>query len=167
MECRFREEKRIALLTTPIVSEGTLYYAPPGRLLRRVTAPSPQVVLIDGGQLRMRDGTRVETIDLDAQPVVRGFVDTFALLLAGDRAGLERQHRIAYTPGANGWTLVLVPRAAPLGRFLREIRFEGNDTTIVRMVMTEQNGDVTSTTFHEVNVRRRYAPDEAARLFTL
>ncbi|AKF11330.1 Putative transmembrane protein [Sandaracinus amylolyticus] len=168
MELRFREEKRIALLSVPAISEGTVHYMRPGRLARRTTSPSPQVVLIDGDELRMSEGGRVERIDLAAQPVVRSFVDTFSELLRGDRAALERVYRVQFTPreGAN-WTLTLAPRASPLDRFLREIRFEGEGTSLRTMVMTEVSGDVTTTTFSDVNTRRRYTAAEAARVFSL
>ena len=33
LEARFREEKRIALLVLPLVSEGTIHFAPPARLV--------------------------------------------------------------------------------------------------------------------------------------
>ena len=168
MELRFREEKRIALLTTPAISEGTVHYLRPGRLVRRITSPSEQVVLIDGDELRMREGGRTERIDLAAQPVVRSFVDTFSELLRGDRAALERVYRVQFTPREGGaWTLTLAPRSAPLDRFLREIRFEGEGTSLRTMVMTEVSGDVTTTTFHDVNTRRRFSADEARRIFSV
>jgi outer membrane lipoprotein-sorting protein len=169
LECRFREEKRIALLTTPIVSEGTVHYARPGRLARRITAPAPQIVLVEGDSLRMSAGGRVESIDLAAQPVVRSFVDTFGQLLTGDRAALERSYRVELSPAPTGagWTMVLRPRGAPLDRFLREIRFEGEGTSLGRMVMTEVSGDVTTTTFSEVDVGRRFTEAERARIFSL
>ena len=168
MECHFREEKRIALLTTPIVSEGTVHYARPGRLVRRITRPSPQTVLIDAGRLQMSEGGRVETIDLAAQPVVRSFVDTFTLLFGGDRAALERIYRVTHSAGdGTRWTIVLTPRASPLDRFLREIRFEGDGTSLRSMVMTEVSGDVTTTTFTDVDTTRRYTAEESARIFSL
>ncbi|MDQ3031994.1 MAG: outer membrane lipoprotein carrier protein LolA [Myxococcota bacterium] len=168
MELRFREEKRIALLRMPAISEGTVHYARPGRLVRRITRPNAQIVLIDGDELRMREGGRTERIDLAAQPVVRSFVDTFSQLLGGDRAALERAYRVQYTPGEGArWTLVLTPSSAPLDRFLREIRFEGEATTLRTMLMTETSGDTTTTTFSNVDTTRRYTPAESARLFTL
>jgi len=168
MECRFHEEKQIALLFTPIVTEGTLHYARPGRLARRTTSPAGQVVLVDGDTLRMRDGEHVETIDLGAQPVVRAFVDTFARLLDGDRAALERSYRLDFAAGQGArWTLTLVPRAAPLDRFLREMRFEGEGSALSRMVMTEVSGDVTTTSFTAVDTARRYGAGETARIFTV
>lgn len=168
MELRFREEKRIALLTTPAISEGTVHYMRPGRLVRRITSPSAQVVLIEGDELRMSEGRRTERIDLAAQPVVRSFVDTFSELLRGDRAALERVYRVRFVPAEGGsWTLTLTPRSSPLDRFLREIRFEGEGTSLRSMVMTEVSGDVTTTTFRDVNTRRRYSADEASRIFSL
>lgn len=169
LECRFHEEKQIALLTMPITSEGTVHYARPSRLVRRITSPSPQIVLVDAGRLQMSEGGRVETIDLASQPVVRSFVETFARLLAGDRAALEATYAMEYAPSSSGstWTLTLRPRSAPLDRFLREIRFEGDGTSLRRMVMSEVSGDVTTTTFSDVVTNRRYSTDEAARIFSL
>jgi outer membrane lipoprotein-sorting protein len=170
MRCRFREEKRIALLSAPVVSEGTLDYAAPGWLARRVTRPAPQLVLIGDGQLRMRDASgHVETLDLAAQPVVRSFVDTFSLLFSGSRAALERTYRVQYAPdaGGTGWTLTLTPKVAPLDRFLAEIRVEGEATTLRRMVMREVSSDVTTTTFEDVDVAHRFSDAERARVFSL
>ena len=53
---RFREEKRIALLVDPLVSEGTLHFVPPERLAKHVLQPAKSSVLIDGGVLRFRRG---------------------------------------------------------------------------------------------------------------
>lgn len=168
MELHFREEKRIALMRVPSISEGTLHYARPGRLVRRVTSPSPTVVLIDGDELRMSEGGRIERIDLSSQPLVRSFVDTFSQLLAGDRALLERTYHVAYAPreGAR-WTMTLTPKSAPLDRFLREIRFEGQGTALERMVMSEANGDLTTTVFSSVDTTRRFSAEESSRIFSL
>ena len=173
LRCRYREEKRIALLSSPVVSEGTIDYArgasgaSSARMARRTTRPSPQVVLIDQGTLRMSDGHTTSRIDLASQPVVRSFVDSFLTLLVGDRAALERTYTLTVEPAEGGWALVLRPRGAPLTTFLREIRFEGRGESLTRMVMTEVSGDVTTTTFSDVDAAHRYAADEAARAFSL
>jgi hypothetical protein len=173
LRCRYREERRIALLSSPVVSEGTIDYArgdsgaASARMARRTTRPSAQVVLIDRGELRMSDGRTTSRIDLAGQPVVRSFVDSFLQLLVGDRASLERTYALSVEAAAGGWALVLRPRGAPLSGFLREIRFEGRGDALARMVMTEVSGDVTTTTFSEVDPGRRYGAEEAARAFSL
>lgn len=172
LECRFHEEKRIALLSMPIVSDGTIHYVRPGRLARRVSTPSPQIVLIEGSTLRMSDGAHDESIDLTSQPVVRSFVDSIVELLAGDRTALERSYLISMeawgsSAGGTGWRVTMRPRAEPLSTLLASVVFEGSGTTLVRMVMTETSGDVTTTTFSEVDAARHYTPADIERLFSL
>ncbi|MFO0711648.1 MAG: LolA-related protein [Sandaracinus sp.] len=172
LHCAYREEKRIALLSSPVLSEGTIDFvrgsgsAAP-RMARRTSRPSAQVVLIDRGELRMSDGHTTTRIDLASQPVVRSFVDSFLQLLVGDRAALERTYTLSVENGASGWTLVLRPRSAPLDTFVREIRFEGQGDALTRMVMTEVSGDVTTTTFSGVDANHHFASAESARIFSL
>ena len=173
LHCAYREEKRIALLSSPVVTEGVIDYARGAstaahRMARRTRAPRRDVVLIDAGELRMSDGRTTQRIDLASQPVVRSFVDSFLQLLVGDRAALERTYTLSLEPLADGqWALVMRPRAAPLTTFLREIRFEGRGDTLTRMVMTEISGDVTTTTFSDVDAAHRYTSAEAATVFSL
>ena len=167
LECRFHEENRIALLSMPIVSDGTIHYVRPGRLARRVSTPSPQVILIEGSSLRMSEGGHDESIDLASQPVVRSFVDSIVQLLAGDRAALERSYVISMDGAPGGWRVTMRPRASPLSELLTSVVFEGSGTSLARMVMTEVSGDVTTTTFSDVDAARRYSPAEVSRLFSL
>jgi outer membrane lipoprotein-sorting protein len=168
LECHFREEKRIALLSSPIVTEGTIHYVRPGRLARRATSPSTQVLLIDGTSLRMWDGSREERIDLSSQPVVQSFLDSIVALLNGDRAALERSYTLSMSREAENFMLVLTPRSSPLSEFVGTIRFTLTTSyDLVRMDMTEVSGDTSSTSFTSVDAARRYSAAELSRFFSL
>ena len=160
----FHEVRQIALLSSPIVSDGAIAYARPGRLARR---GGSQVVLIDGSTLRMSDGGREERIDLASQPIVRSFVDAFLQFLAGDRPGLARSHTLSFALDGDGWTLTLRPRSAPLTEFLRDVVFRGSGDDLLSMTMTEVSGDVTTTTFSDVDDHHQFTAAEAARTFAL
>lgn len=164
-EARFVEEKRIALLAVPVRSEGHIWFAPPGRLMRRVERPDPSAALIADGRLRMRQGERIEELTIDENPVLRGFIDSFRAVLAGDRAALERFYEATYTPSAESWELILRPRGGALARFLREIRLQGTGVVIREMRMTEVSGDETRTTFSDVDTQRRFSSSELRRIF--
>ncbi|HEY8427297.1 MAG TPA: outer membrane lipoprotein carrier protein LolA [Sandaracinaceae bacterium] len=167
-EARFVEEKRIALLAVPVRSEGRIWFAPPGRLMRRVERPDPSAALIADGRLRMRQGERTEEISVEGNAVLRGFVDSFRAVLAGDRAALSRFYRAEYAPAPDGsWQLTLRPRDEALSRFVREIRLRGRGVTIVEMHMIEANGDETRTTFSDVDTARRFSDAEARRIFRI
>lgn len=169
LSARFREEKRIALLAAPLVSEGTIDYAPPGRMVRRTTSPSPSTALIDGARLRFRDASGEQELDLGAMPAVRQFVDSLLAVVAGDRAALERAYvmdlRVPDVARPERWTLTLRPRAPALQRFVREVALAGEGVALATMVIREANGDESATTFSDVNPTRRYAADEVPRVF--
>ncbi len=170
LSARFREEKRVALLAAPLVSEGTIHFAPPGRLARHTTSPSPTTVLIDGAQLRFFDGRQTTAIDMNATPVVRQFVDSFLALVAGDGAALARGYAMELQVDAahpEAWTLTLRPRTPAVQRVFRDIVLRGTGVTLASMVMRETSGDETTTTFREVDAGRRYSAEEAARVFRI
>lgn len=171
LSARFHEEKRIQLLVAPLVSEGTLDYAPPSRMVRRTTSPAPSTALIDGAQLRFSDGSGQQSLDMNAMPVVRQFVDSLVAVVAGDRAALERAYAMDFrVPDAaqpERWTLTLRPRAPALQRVFREVALRGDGVALSAMTVRETNGDETETTFRDVNPARRYTAEERSRVFRL
>jgi len=167
LTARFTETKRIALLAAPLESEGVVHFAPPDRLLRRVTSPSPSAILLSGRHLTMVSNGDREELDLAEQPVVEGFVDTFRHVLAGDREALERTYRIHLEGDFDDWRLTLRPRDEILRRFLRVMELRGSGGTIASMRMVEQNGDETLTEFHDVRTDRSWSAEEAERVFSL
>jgi outer membrane lipoprotein-sorting protein len=174
LSARFREEKHIALLAAPLVSEGTVHYAPPGRLARHTLVPSASSVVLDGTTLRFGDGTSSYAIDTSTSPVVRAFVDSFLAVLAGDRGRLDRNFLVEFrnTPAPAGkldrsWEIVLTPRDPSLTRIIREIRLAGSGVVVEKIRIREASGDESVTTFSEVDPARTYSPAEADRVFRL
>jgi hypothetical protein len=173
LSAKFREEKRMALLAAPLVNEGTLYFAPKGRLARHITAPAPATVLIDEGSLRYADAGGSETLTLDQNPVLRLFVDSFVKIFAGDREALARMYTmdlVGLPAGADGvprWSLRLRPRVAPMTQVIERIDIEGHDVVLETMRIVEIGGDETITTFSEVDAQRRFTAQELAALFSL
>lgn len=167
---RYREEKHIALLAEPLVSEGTVHYAPPRRIARHARTPSPSSVVFDGAVLRFGDAAGEQRIDVGANPVVRAFVETFLDVLAGDRAALERTFVVDFHAGdaahpGQKWDLSLVPRARALLGVLSEVRFAGDGIVVTQMKIREASGDEGITTFSDVDTAHVYSPAEAARVF--
>ncbi len=168
LSARFVEEKTIALLAAPIRSEGEVHFAAPGTLMRRVTAPTASAALIERGRLTMLANGRRQEIDLTSNAVVGGFVSSFADVLAGDRVALERTYRVDYSRLASGdWKLTLRPRGAPLNQFLSEMEMVGRGRGVSSMRMLEVSGDVTVTTFQDVQLDRRFSDEERRRIFGL
>jgi outer membrane lipoprotein carrier protein len=168
MRTRFREEKRIALLKKPLVSEGTIQFSRPGLLLRTAEKPERVSVLLDQSNLRMADPSGTHTIALAENPMVRSFVLTFVHVLSGDRAALEQQYALQFeeVPGA-GWRLTLSPKAADLARIVKRAVIEGKGIDVARMTLEEGSGDSTVLTFHDTDLNVHYDAAERARIFRL
>ena len=84
---RFREDKHITLLQQPLVSEGSIYFAPPARFARQTEKPIESTLIIDGNQLQFGGADGQESMNLGANPVASLFADSFVMLLSGNRAG--------------------------------------------------------------------------------
>jgi outer membrane lipoprotein-sorting protein len=165
LKAHFREVKKLTLLKAPLISEGTLYFAPPDRLARQTTSPAPSRLVVDGRQVSFVDAEGTQSIPLEGNPVVRLFVDAFLKVLAGDRAALERIFAIDLRASARGWVMTLSPRLAPMTDVIERVVFEGRGGLVDRLVIREQGGDETVTTFSAVDVGRRYTAEEKARIF--
>lgn len=168
---RYREEKHIALLQQPLVNEGTIHFAPPGRLARHTTKPLASSLVIDDNKVTFGGAEGSESLDLGTNPVARAFVDSFVMLLAGNRAGLERYFTIKFEsvhgPKAapDAWHLTLIPRTTPMDKVIKEMTVDGHGLVIKEMVVRESSGDFTSTAFSDVDTNHKYDAAEQARIF--
>jgi Outer membrane lipoprotein carrier protein LolA-like len=168
MEAHFREEKRIALLRVPLISEGQLYFLAPDRLARHVTSPSHSTLVVTSTSVLFQDSAhRTEEVSLDQNPVVRLFVDSFLKILAGDALALRRIYDMTVTSVPGGaWILRLKPAAPPLSRLIDEIDLSGRGPIMDRLRVLEVGGDETVTRFTAVDIHRRFGAEEERRLFT-
>ncbi|HEY2904145.1 MAG TPA: outer membrane lipoprotein carrier protein LolA [Polyangia bacterium] len=171
LSAHFREEKHLALLDAPLVNQGTIHFMPPGRFARHTLTPIASTLLIDGGRLQFGDADGgKQSMELGTNPVAKLFVDSFVMILAGDRKGLERVFtmKLTPTPGAGGgWRLALTPRVAPMDKVIKEITLGGAGLALRDMEVRESSGDWSRTTFTDVDVNHRYSADEQTRVFRL
>ena len=168
---RFREEKHITLLQAPLVSEGSIYFAPPSRFARHTEKPIKSVMIIDGNQLQFGNADGQESMNLGTNPVARLFADAFVMLLSGNRAGLEKIFKMQLTPkggsAAGDWKLVLTPRVAPMDKLIKDMELRGRGLNLNELDVREASGDWTRTSFTDVDLNRRYSAAEQAKFFKL
>ena len=171
VEARYKEERRLALLAVPLVSEGRIHFAPPNKLARHQTSPSKASVVVDGKRLRFGDDVGKDDIDLASNPVVAVFVDSFLQVLAGDADALEKHYTIEFTGGtttdARAWTMTLRPKAAPMTKIVERITLRGREAVVRELEVHEVGGDSTLTTFSNVDITHKYSEEEIARVFVI
>ncbi len=167
VRARFRETKHLSLLTAPLVSEGTLHFAPPDRFARHTTHPGNASIVVDGDRMAMRDETGHRVVDLEGSRVARHFVDNLRVLMRGDLAGLRSRYEIGFHADGTHWQLRLEPRSRVVRRIVEQVSVEGRGAELISMENLETNGDRISTVFFEVETGLDFSPTEHERLFSL
>ena len=138
----FREEKRIAALSQPLVSTGSLHYRRPAWLEKRTDQPVAERLLVDGDKVVMEtaeDGRRA--FDLGQAPELRALVDAVRAPLAGDLMALARGFQISFAGTLAEWQLDLEPLDDRVGRFLRHVSLAGSGDQLQEMLSVQANGD--------------------------
>jgi hypothetical protein len=180
----FREEKRLAILVTPIVRAGTIAYEAPDRLAQDVTSPAPSRLVLAGNVLTMIDGQERHVLDIDQQPAVGLLVRLLLGVLAGDVAGLERHARLNFRalPAAaasqrssaakrarpatgEAWALDLDPADPLLTKLIKSMSVSGHDAVIDVLTIVDGNGDQTVTRFSNVQFPAAFTAQERAARF--
>ena len=162
---RFHEEKQIALLVAPLKNDGTIHFDRQRGLARHTASPQKQSVLLSGSTLTLWDGAKTETVPLQSSAPLRALAQSFSLLLAADRAGLEKSFSLSFQTKGQAWQLALVPIAADLRKLVTQVDVAGEGSTPKTLVVREASGDESTTTLTDVDLNRRYSEREAAALF--
>lgn len=167
----YREVQHLALLTAPLVSEGTMHFAPPGRLAKHQRTPARARTVVADGRLRFADAFGRDELELAKSPIVALFVDSFLQLLAGDVDAIERAWFVGFGGGAGGdpraWVLVLRPRADAARGLVESLTIVGRDAVVGRIEIAERGGDRTVTTLTAVDTTRTWSEAELAEVFSV
>jgi hypothetical protein len=106
----FAEVRFSSLLREPLIVSGSLAYGGPGELERQVTQPYRETTTVRGESARIeRDGESPRTLALKRAPELKGFLNAFSAILAGDAAGLEQNFVVVASGDDSLWQLELTP----------------------------------------------------------
>lgn len=165
---KFKDEKQIALLKAPLRSEGTIHFLRGRGLARHTLSPQKQSLLVTERSIVFWNGKKTETIGLGSASSLKSFAEAFSLMLAGDRRGLEKNFAIAIEGDAKkAWTLKLTPKDDSLKKLVTSIEVRGDGRSIGSLVVRESSGDVSTSTFTDVDLDHHYDDKEAASVFSV
>jgi hypothetical protein len=167
-EIPFNEQKHTPLLVAPLISSGVLYYDRGLGLARQIETPRPSLVVIDDHAVRFEGPNGWQSLDVASHPALAGVVDGLFDVFKGDTSRLERTYTVNFEPevaGGRGWRLALEPRDPAARELVGSIALEGRGRTLLRLMVSEHGGMESVSTFHDVNMARRFSDEEKAKLF--
>jgi hypothetical protein len=141
---RFLEAHFSALLAQPLVVSGELEYLGPGKLARTVESPYHEGSQIAGDTATVeRPGEPPRHFSLDRAPQMQALVASFAGLLSGNYAALERNFTLDLHGDASHWLLGLVPRNGQVRQSIRSITVKGSGSQPLCITTYQANDDTT------------------------
>ena len=146
----FVERQYLAILERPLESSGELFYDAPGRIEKRTLLPKPSSLMLDGGTVSIRRGSRTYAASLRDYPQLASLMGSIRATLAGDRAALEQSYALSFAADGIGWTLTLVPRDLAVAAVVARMRISGTGATVLEVEVRRADGDRSVMTIHEL-----------------
>ena len=141
-ETGFVEEKRVAALDAPVRSEGRLVFRKPDHLEQDTTAPRPEKLVIDAGDVTISSpGSPPRRISLDDSPALRILADTLRGALAGDLATLQRHFLIEQTGTIRQWRIILRPSGNEVAQVVERVYIDGTGSELRQIDIVQPNHD--------------------------
>ena len=156
VKTRFVQEKTMALFNHPLVTRGSIWVAPPERLLWRVDSPMRYALALDGTRVRQWDGEtgKTTTMSLDGNPVFAAVTEQLNAWFGG-RYGLLAQDYDVEQRAVAPATFVFVPKpSAPSAKMLKSVTvvFREDARYIASIQIADRSGDVTTLTFADTEI---------------
>jgi hypothetical protein len=162
----FAEEKKLKVLKRPLQSSGTIVFSAKHGLYRALKEPFVQELLVTPKGIAERDEAgKVQKIEVEKQPLAKGFIDAFLLVFTGDDKALAADFELSFTGDEDAWTMGFVPRKKPLDKFIAHMVITGKRGAFDTLLVGEVNGDKTTTKFTSVVTDKELTSEERERWF--
>lgn len=154
MNCRFTQQKTMAMLAEPTVSEGLMNYNSPDKMRWEYTSPYSFALLVDGEKItKITDGNE-EVLDAKSGRMYQGIVSIIMSSATGQKLFDKSMFDVAITDDGEFWKAEMKPKKHNMKRMFSMLTFYfAKSTNIINKVeMTEAGGDVTTIQFYDMKI---------------
>lgn len=154
MNCRFTQQKTMAMLTEPTVSEGLMNYSSPDKMRWEYTSPYAFALVVDGEKIiKIIDGNE-EVLDAKSGRMYQGIVSIIMSSATGQKLFDKSMFDVDIQDVGGLWKAEMQPKKHNMKRMFTMLTFYfGKDDNIIKKVeMTEAGGDVTTIQFYDMKI---------------
>lgn len=154
MNCRFTQQKTIAMLAQPTVSEGLMSYNTPDKMRWEYTSPYAFALVVDGDKItKITDGNE-EILDAKSGRMYQGIVSIIMSSANGKKLFDKSMFDVDIQDDGEFWKAEMQPKKHNMKRMFTMLTFYfGKDDNIIKKVeMTEAGGDVTTIQFYNMKI---------------
>lgn len=154
MNCRFTQQKTMAMLAEPTVSEGLMSYNAPNKMRWEYTSPYAFALVVNGDKItKITDGNE-EILDAKSGRMYQGIVSIIMSSANGKKLFDKSMFDVDIQDDGEFWKAEMQPKKHNMKRMFTMLTFYfGKDDNIIKKVeMTEASGDVTTIQFYNMKI---------------
>jgi outer membrane lipoprotein-sorting protein len=157
LQANFREERHLAMLKEPIVTEGKVWFTLPDKIRREIGGKTPSTTVIDGKKMSIYYPSyqQLEIYDLEKRTAIK---DSLRALTAGlNFSEVANYYDIAGSKNGNEYQITLTPKTASVRKLVKSVDLTiDEDLTPKRVVVHDNKGQIFTETY--TDVRREAIP---------
>lgn len=147
---KYEEIHEAFYLEKPLLSKGVMRFEPPDKLIKTVIEPESVIQVIEGDMVVVKwDNGKTERFSLEQHPGLKTMAYTLRSLLTGNASYFEENFKVEYSENEENWKLVLIPIDTNVKKWIKDILITGKNRTLNQFIITEVNGDRTTTRLYE------------------
>ena len=154
MQCRFKQNKTMAMLTEPTVSEGIMNYIAHDILRWEYTSPYSFALVVNGQKItKITDGNE-EVLDAKNGRMYQGIVKIILSSATGENLFDKTTFDIVFTDDGDLWKAEMTPKKRDMKRMFAMLTFyfSKSNNIISKVEMTEASGDITTIQFYDMKI---------------
>lgn len=152
MNCHFTQNKTMAMLAEPIVSEGLMDYIAPDKLRWEYTSPYSFALLADGEKITKITEGNEDVLDAKSGRMYQGIVNIIMSSATGRDLFDKSTFDVVITEDGAFWKAEMTPKKRDMKRVFSMLTFyfDKSNNVISKVEMTEAGGDVTMIQFYDM-----------------
>ena len=154
MNCRFTQQKTMAMLAEPTVSEGLMSYNSPDKMRWEYTSPYSFALVVDGDKItKITDGNE-ELLDAKSGRMYQGIVNIIMSSATGKKLFDKTMFNVDIQDVGKFWKAEMKPKKQNMKRMFSMLTFYfgKTDNIINKVEMTETGGDITTIQFYDMKI---------------
>ena len=160
MQCRFVQQKTMAMLAEPSVSEGVMYYSTPDKMRWEYTAPYAFALVVNGERIIKVTEGKSEVLDGKSNRLYQGMVSLIMGSATGKNLFDTSSFDVAFYDDDVYWKAEMTPKRRDMKRMFSKLvfRFDKNTNGIRCVEFVEPSGDITSIRFEDIQLNEPIEP---------
>ncbi len=144
----FVQEKHLSMMEADIKSNGKFKYKKENKVRLEYTAPFQYLMVLNNGKMYIKDGSKINKFDTNANKTFREINDMMVATLKGDVLH-SRKYNVTYFENESSYLLEMKPTEKAIQEMMQKIKIYIDKKTlhVHTILMMEASGDYTKMIF--------------------